>query len=213
MRLSWLALFVAAAAWAQADSGSAGPADDEVASAPELEAGERAYARCAVCHGEDGRGREDGTFPRIAGQHGAVVVAQLRAIRNGDRPNPIMEPHARALLDERQMEEVAAYVNSLRPAGAPGLGPGDDLERGGQLYRSDCAGCHGAGGQGDAAGLVPAVAGQHYAYLLRRARNLGSWRKVPHPREGRALEEYTDAELRAVVDFAGRLRASALAPE
>ena len=180
--------------------------DTDASRAPrDIEEGRRAYEGCTACHGEDGGGRADGTFPRIAGQHRTVIMAQLDAIRNGTRPNPIMEPHANALLDEEQVAQVAAYVAALAFRGEAGLGPGDDLERGEQLYGSDCAGCHGKRGQGDGARLVPAVAGQHFDYLLRRARSLGSWGQLRHPSEGRPLEEYTDSELRAVADFAGRL--------
>lgn len=202
----WLVLALAAAAtFARADFDDA-IADSQVGRVQrDLEDGRRAYERCTVCHGADGGGRADGTFPRIAGQHRAVVVAQLTAIRNGTRPNPIMASHARALLDEEQVLQVATYVAGLPFNGEPGLGPGDDLERGERLYGSDCADCHGDLGQGHAARLVPAVAGQHYDYLLRRARDLGSWQEVLHPWDGRPLEEYTDAELSAVVDFAGRL--------
>jgi cytochrome c553 len=204
--VAWLALALGAAAtFARADSDDALGNSEVAPVRRDLEGGRRAYERCAVCHGADGSGRADGTFPRIAGQHRSVVVAQLNAIRDRTRPNPIMAPHARALLDEEQVLQVATYVAGLAFTGEPGLGSGDDLERGERLYRSDCADCHGEGGKGNADRLVPALAGQHYSYLLRRARDLGSWQEVRHPWDGRPLEEYTDAELRAVVDFAGRL--------
>ena len=191
-------------------AGADGPADEPPTA--ELEAGRRAYERCAVCHGADGGGRSDGTFPRIAGQHPEVVAAQLHAMREGTRSNPIMAPHARALLDDLEVAEVAAWVATLEPASPPGRGPGDDLERGATLYRSDCSSCHGEQAEGDAQGLVPSVSGQHYAYLLRRVRDLGSWRAMGHPRNGRPLEDYSDAELRAVVDHAARLGAAAPPP-
>lgn len=201
--LAWLVVALGTTGTlARADLGAEPPGADP---AYDFEEGRRAYEHCTVCHGANGGGRADGTFPRIAGQHRSVVVAQLTAIRNGKRANPIMEPHARALLDEKQLVQVATYVSALAFSGKPGLGPGDDLDRGERLYGSDCAGCHGERGQGDGQRVVPALAGQHYAYLLRRARDLGSWRELRHPSGGRPLGEYTDAELRAVADFAGRL--------
>ncbi len=173
--------------------------------AVDLESGRQAYQRCAVCHRADGAGREDGTFPRIAGQHRTVIAAQLTAIRSGQRPNPVMEPHAQALLDDRELADVSAYVASLPVPNEHGLGPGEELERGERLYRAECSSCHGERGEGDAERVVPAIAEQHYAYLLRRARSLASWGQNGHPRIARSLDRLTDAELRAVMDFASRL--------
>lgn len=180
----------------------------------DLADGRAAYERCAVCHGPDGAGRTDGTFPKIAGQYRSVVFAQLVAIRSGARPNPVMEPHAQALTDDRELEDVAAYVASLPKPAAVGLGPGDRLERGGSIYRRTCAGCHGVAGEGDAEQRVPYVAGQHYAYLLRRVRSFASWgpQSDAHPATEPPLAGFTDAELQAVVDYAGRLPATEESP-
>ena len=182
------------------------------APAIDLEAGRRAYERCAVCHRPDGGGRADGTFPKIAGQHSAVIEAQLGAIRSGRRSNPVMEPHAQALLDDRELAEVSAYIASLPVPPERGLGPGEELERGQRIYRADCASCHGVAGEGDPERLVPVVAGQHYAYLLRRARMLASWGQNGHPATDRPLDQLTDAELRAVMDYAARLTAGQKSP-
>jgi cytochrome c553 len=43
--------------------------------------------------------------------------------------------------------------------------------RGGQYYKQYCARCHGAKGQGDAGTLIPALAGQRVAYLVRQLAN------------------------------------------
>lgn len=177
------------------------------------EAGRRAYERCAVCHLPDATGRADGTFPSLAGQHHSVIVKQLVDIREGRRSNPIMQPHAQALLDAREIDDVAAYLASLPPLAEPGRGEGDDLERGAQLYDRDCATCHGAGGGGDAARAIPVLGGQHYAYLLRQIRAIAAGRRGnAHPEMQRRIRDYRDAELRAVVDYASRLPGAA-APE
>lgn len=41
-------------------------------------------------------------------------------------------------------------------------------ERGAQLFATECAGCHGRDAQGDAVRLVPALAGQRRAYLVKQ---------------------------------------------
>jgi cytochrome c553 len=201
----WL---VAAAVPTRAQGRDAAP--DELSAALALAGdpvrGERAYASCASCHLPSGAGRSDGTFPQLAGQHRAVLVKQLVDIRAGRRANPVMAPYARALLDAQEIADVAAYVGTLPPPEDQGLGDGRDLERGGRLYLRDCARCHGAGGEGDAARIIPALRGQHYAYLLRQVRSISSGlRGNAHPEMAGLVAGYSDAELQAVVDYAARL--------
>ncbi len=42
------------------------------------------------------------------------------------------------------------------------------VQRGAALFATQCAGCHGAKAQGDAARLVPSLAGQRRAYLVKQ---------------------------------------------
>jgi cytochrome c553 len=170
------------------------------------EAGASTWQRCAVCHGRDGAGSDDGTFPQLAGQHRSVVVKQLVDIREGRRRNAVMEPFARQLIDAREIADVAAYVEALPIPRDNGKGPGVDPERGARLYGRDCATCHGRRGEGDAARFVPVLAGQHYRYLLRQIRAIaGGRRQNAHPSMIERTATYSDADLQAVVDHASRL--------
>lgn len=172
------------------------------------EAGARAYESCAVCHLPDGRGRPDGTFPQLAGQHPEVIIKQLVDIREGRRRNPIMAPFAEALLDAQELADVAAYIETLPPPSPDAASASADRDRGPgrRLYERDCRGCHGARGEGDPERFVPMLAGQHEPYLLRQIRAIAAGRRDnAHPEMERTVSRYTDAELRAVVDFATRL--------
>ena len=71
---------------------------------------DRGVAPCSSCHGDKGQGVAD--FPRLAGQHGDYLNAQLLAFADGSRPNPIMGPLAKNLSAD-EMRSVAAYLQSL----------------------------------------------------------------------------------------------------
>lgn len=176
--------------------------------------GERAYAVCSACHLESGAGRPDGTFPQLAGQHATVLAKQLADIREGRRDNPVMHPFALTLIDAQEIEDVAAYLEALPIPPSNGVGPGTELATGGLLYERDCAGCHGAGGEGDAATRIPVIAGQHYRYLLRQVRDVAAHRRRDaNPEMVAVLDAYTDAELQAVADYASRLHRAGRAAE
>lgn len=70
---------------------------------------------CAGCHGPSGAGLPV-EFPRLAGQYGEYLVAQLTAFRSGGRtndPNGMMRGVAAHLTDE-QIRAVAEYAAGLR---------------------------------------------------------------------------------------------------
>jgi cytochrome c553 len=206
--LAGVALLVPAAA-ALSDSPIA-ERDLELATALAAETdplrGRQAYATCATCHGPDGAGRADGTFPQLAGQHASVIMKQLVDIRTGHRDNPLMLPYAQRLMDAQEIADVSAYLSTLPVPPDPGRGPGADLERGGELYRRDCSRCHGERAEGDAASFFPALSGQHYGYLLRQIRDIGAGRRRnAHPEMATLTRRYDDVELKALVDYAARL--------
>jgi cytochrome c553 len=171
------------------------------------ERGRGAYTSCAVCHMDDGGGRPDGTFPRLAGQHASVLIKQLIDIREGRRANPLMLPYAKRLSGSQEIADVALYVSLLPGSSDNGKGTGQDLPLGAELYGRDCASCHGFRGEGDAARFIPALAGQHYGYMLRQIRDIGAGRRGnAHPDMESLVAGYSDAELMALVDYASRIR-------
>lgn len=69
---------------------------------------------CSSCHGAHAEGMPP-TFPRLAGQHSAYIVAQLKSFKSGARtndPNGVMRSIASKLSDH-QMEAVAGYLTGL----------------------------------------------------------------------------------------------------
>lgn len=143
-----LNLTVGAAASAQSSEESA---QDESL----VERGQELYgARCALCHGESGRGGDGG--PSLIGVGAASVDFY---IRTGRMPlsSPDERPvHQEPKLNEEQKAALIAYVTSL-----PGEGPDipniegwsrAELTRGFEIFTENCAACHGPTAAGIAVG-------------------------------------------------------------
>jgi cytochrome c553 len=159
-----VALGLASAMPAAAQEGAA-------ATAPEgnVDAGKTKSATCAACHGVDGNSIAP-DWPSLAGQHTSYLVRQLKAFKNGDRPDVTMKPFA-DMLSEQDMADVAAYFSTQKPA-PKGADPalvtlGQQIYRGGVPERgiAACIACHGPGGHGNAVSAYPRIGGQHSAYV------------------------------------------------
>ena len=77
---------------------------------------------CAACHGENGQGNQDVKAPRLAGIDDWYLATQLRKFRSGVRGNNpkdiegrLMRPMARGLASEDAVQNVVAYIDSLKP--------------------------------------------------------------------------------------------------
>lgn len=89
-----------------------------IAHAADVEAGKAKVATvCAACHGANGVSVSD-AIPNLAAQRAGYIEAQLKALKDGTRKNPIMNPIASQLSAE-DMANVAAYFASL-PGAATG---------------------------------------------------------------------------------------------
>ena len=145
---------------------------DALHSKPSLDRGAELFRTCLVCHGPSGAGVPDGTVPRIAGQHFSVIVGQLVDYRHDKRWDPRMEHFADShhLENAQALTDVAAFVSQLQtqPEDILGVGSGERVSRGAQIYADACASCHGTNAQGNARAAIPQLAGQHYEYLRRQ---------------------------------------------
>jgi cytochrome c553 len=92
----------------------AGPEKADVAKGEALyNAGDakRGLAACMGCHGPNGVSG-GGTYPKLAGQHAAYTVKQLKDYKAGkERPNAIMAAFA-GMMTEQDMINVAAYLKN-----------------------------------------------------------------------------------------------------
>ncbi len=177
---------------------------------PDLENGLDVYEVCAACHLDEGWGREDGTFPQLAGQHRTVLIKQLADIRALNRDNPTMYPFAlpRAIGGPQSLSDVTGYIaEKLFMNPNNGKGPGDDLEHGEQLYKENCVKCHCEQGQGSAKNFYPRIQGQHYKYMLRQFEWIRDGkRRNANPDMVKQIQGFTDRDMKAVIDHASRIK-------
>jgi len=169
--------------------------------------GKEAYRICQGCHKEDASGRSDAIYPQLAGQHTTVLIKQMVDIRAGRRDNPKMHPFiAEWVITAEDVADIAAYLHSLPVPTTNGKGEGKNLERGKDIYETDCASCHGDAGEGKAKKFYPMVAAQHYDYLFNEAVEIrDGGRRNANPKMVKIIKKYPNEDLQAVSDYMSRL--------
>ena len=136
-------------------------------------AGKEKAVVCAGCHGADGNGGADPSWPKLAGQDASYIAKQLSDFKSGARKDPIMTGMA-APLSAADVKNLAAYFASLK--GKPGAAGNAELAmQGEKIYRggnaqtgvSACMSCHGPSGHGIPP-RFPKVSGQNAPYTQKQ---------------------------------------------
>ena len=171
----------------------------------------RGIAACMGCHGANGVSG-GGAYPKLAGQHAAYTVKQLKDYKAGkDRPNAVMSAFASMLTDE-DMLNLAAYLEKQ----APGNGTAKNkasIELGQKIYRGGipsknvaaCAGCHAPNGAGIPA-QYPRLAGQWAEYTEAQLVAYRSGERKNSVQMTGVASRMSDAEIKAVSDYIAGLR-------
>jgi len=163
---------------------------------------------CQNCHGPLGNS-VSATFPRLNGQQGDYIAAQLKNFRDHSRS----DPHARAYmwgmasqLDDTMIEALAHYYATQKPT-VPQTG-GTLAEQGAAIFRNGveaqaipaCQSCHGEHGEG--AGIFPRLAGQHADYLRKQ---LEAFRSSLRESDVMHVEskDMTDSQIEALISYLG----------
>ncbi len=183
--------------------------DEALGLEPDHDNGLYTYEVCSACHGINGWGTIDGTFPQIAGQHPNVTIKQLADIRALNRDNPTMYPFAlpREIGGAQSIADVAFYMSQLPMNPEPGLGAGDDLEHGENLYADNCTECHGANGEGSDEKFYPRIQGQHFNYLVRQYEWIKEGkRRNANPEMVEQIQWFTERDTMAVLDYVSRMK-------
>ena len=175
---------------------------------PDIDNGRKLYRRCVACHGPEGWGDPNGSYPQIAGQLPGVIIKQLADIRAGNRDNPIMRAFTsgRALGGAQEIADVAGYIAALPMTDYNGQGNRRHLELGKEIYQRDCEDCHGENGEGDVKKHVPAIHGQHYEYLERQYQWIRNGRRKNANKEMvEQIQAYSLREEKAVLSYTATL--------
>jgi cytochrome c553 len=130
------------------------------ATAQDVSEGQRlAQDACARCHGPNGVSSTAG-IPHIAGQRAPYTHLQLRAYKEGRRPQSPMTGAVK-FLSEEALVKVSAYYASLDPAPraqAKAAPPRPDPLQAGKAAAEACSGCHGDNGVSTTPGMPSLVA-------------------------------------------------------
>ncbi len=171
---------------------------------------------CAACHGADGNSVLPAN-PKLAAQHSEYLVKQLEdfKVRPGAaaaaRVSAIMAGFA-AMLSDADVRNVAAYFQSqaLVPATAEHA---SEVALGQRIYRAGiaekgvpaCAGCHSPNGAGIPA-PYPRLQGQFGDYLATQLVAFRQGERENSPEMSAIAARMSDAEIKAVADYAAGLR-------
>ncbi len=177
---------------------------------PDLAKGQALSASCQACHTADGS-RGIAANPILAGQHPEYLYKQLVEFKAGKRKNAIMQGFA-AMLSDEDMRHVAAFYASKPPV--PGFAQNKEtVELGQRIWRGgivakgvpSCSGCHSPSGAGIPA-QYPRITGQHAEYTALQLANFASGERGNNAQMTAIASKMSEAEMKAVADFAAGLR-------
>jgi ubiquinol-cytochrome c reductase cytochrome c subunit len=184
-------------------------ANDTATGAEDISAGRQLYqVSCITCHGRNLEGIK-GQGPSLIGAGSASVYFQVSTGRMPAARQGASEERKVAKFNEQQTEQLAAFVESI--GGGPTLpqgvlrGKDATIALGGQLFRINCASCHGTTFKGAplsggkvAPSLYEANDKQIYAALLSGPESMPVF----------SDNEITPDEKRAIIGYIQTLKAS-----
>src|SRR5215831_3928080 len=166
---------------------------------------------CGSCHGRRAWGNGLQEIPALAGQREAYLIAQLAHFIDGTRQGS--ELHGPVMHDTLQppdvnraqaLRDLGAWLSRAPPNREPEHGTGQALTAGKRVYVNACAGCHGPSGEGGDQPPVPALASQHYSYVLVQLRSFSSGARAHAPGLDARIVGAADQQ-QALADYTSRL--------
>lgn len=169
---------------------------------------------CASCHGDEGLAPTP-NWPNVAGQKAAYTYKMLLDYQSGrraeDRRSELMSAVS-ALMDARQMADIAVFYASLHPRKTSAARNAMDrqgslaeaLIRKGDRRRliTPCASCHGLYGQGGI-NAAPALAGQTVPAFIRTMQMYKTGKRTSDVNASMSQfsHQLTDDEIRQLAEY------------
>jgi ubiquinol-cytochrome c reductase cytochrome c subunit len=184
-------------------------ASDTASSVSDVTAGKQLYNNsCIACHGANLQGVKGRGVPLIGVGGGAayfqVITGRMPASGQG-----AYEPRKEAKFTEEQTRQIAAYVQAM--GGGEGIPDGNlrgdakSVAEGGELFRLNCASCHGTTFKG-----APLSAGK-IAPSLNKATDLEMWLAMQTGPESMPVfsdNQLTPDQKSAIIAYVQTLKAS-----
>ena len=175
-----------------------------------IQEGKNKALQCAACHMADGNSSVT-IWPKIAGQHFGYIYKQLKYFKEGEkgpRYNPIMLGIVDKLSD-KDLLDLSAYFSSNKMSSGKALSQhvslGRKIYHGGNIENNipACAACHDVRGQGNSAGAVPRLSGQHSDYTVDQLNKYKAGERRTDPNEiMRTIAlKMSDEEMKAVSSY------------
>ena len=159
------------------------------ASPEDIAMGKTLYATCAACHGPEGSGSMNPMAikaPNLAGMPKWYAATQIKNMKHdirggaGDMEAMMMKPMVMNLTD-KQIDQVSAYLESLKPV-APKHTLKGDANKGKALYAT-CLACHLDKGQGNPMLKAPALNNLPDWYIVNQLKKFKSKVRGAHPKD------------------------------
>jgi cytochrome c553 len=180
---------------------------------PNVKRGAGLYSvHCVGCHRREALGDPTNVVPALAGQRQAYLVMQLADFSELERRSENMHKTVsrNAVANPQAWADLAGYLSALPPARLPQTGDGGGVELGEAIFQEQCASCHEEDARGDDDGFIPSLRAQHYSYLVRAMRGIGTSHRLNIDADlARFLDSLDTEEMTAVADYLSRLRGPA----
>jgi cytochrome c553 len=168
--------------------------------------------RCKSCHGIKGWGDGLEDVPSLAGQRELYLVTQLAQFAAQERSGSTMHKATSTadVNNPQALRNLAAFLSLAPPNPEPEHAEDAVPASGASLFQRNCAACHGAAAQGSSTDPIPALAGQHYDYLLIQLKTFarGHRGRINAPVIDFAAG-LSDDEQRSIADYLSRLKPTA----
>ena len=159
-----------------------------VVAQPNLEAGQTAFEVCAGCHGFLAEGNALVNAPSLAGIEPWYLARQMRYFSTGIRGAAEGDIHgqrmammAGAVSNDRELEDLTAYIGTLPAARPPATVTGD--AQAGQAQFAACAACHGLEASGNEALSSPGLPRLDDWYVVEQLRLFAEGLRGAHPED------------------------------